>query len=60
MPETCEALALNKVLLKPTKEVTEITHQKELFRMVCKSHGKFCKVIIDNRSNDNLVATKMV
>lgn len=27
---------------------------------MCKSHGKCCKLIIDNGSTDNLVATEMV
>eukprot|EP00253_Pinus_taeda_P030856 PITA_30856 len=58
--ETGEALLLNKVLLKPIKEVFELTQRKSLFRTVCKSHGKCCKVIIDNGSTDNLVATEMV
>ena len=60
MAETGEALILNKVLLKPTKEVAETTQRKALFRTVCKSHGKCCKVIIDSGSTDNLVATEMV
>eukprot|EP00253_Pinus_taeda_P002559 PITA_02559 len=60
MAETGEALILNKVLLKPTKEVVEPTQRKALFRIVCKSHGKCCKLIIDSRSTDNLVATEMV
>eukprot|EP00253_Pinus_taeda_P002972 PITA_02972 len=60
MAETGEALLLNKVLLKPTKEVAEPTQRKSLFRTVCKSHGKCCKVIIDSGSTDNLVATEMV
>eukprot|EP00253_Pinus_taeda_P005748 PITA_05748 len=38
--ETGKALILNKVLLKPTKEVAEPTQRKALFRTVCKSHGK--------------------
>eukprot|EP00253_Pinus_taeda_P008228 PITA_08228 len=58
--ETGEALLLNKVLLKPTKEVSESTQRKSLFRTVCKSHRKCCKVIIDSGSTDNLVATEMV
>eukprot|EP00253_Pinus_taeda_P011069 PITA_11069 len=58
--EMGEALLLNKVLLKPTKEVSEPTQRKSLFRTVCKSHGKCCKVIIDSGSTDNLVATEMV
>eukprot|EP00253_Pinus_taeda_P029788 PITA_29788 len=60
MVEMGEALILNKVLLKPTKEVAKPTQRKALFRTVCKSHGKCCKVIIDNGSTDNLVATEMV
>eukprot|EP00253_Pinus_taeda_P035412 PITA_35412 len=59
-PEIGEALVLNKVLLKPAKEATKQTQQKALFRIVCKSHGKCCKLIIDSGSTDNLVATKMV
>eukprot|EP00253_Pinus_taeda_P034758 PITA_34758 len=59
-PETGEALLLNKVLLKPAKEATEQTQRKALFRTVCKSHAKCCKLIIDSGSIDNLVATKMV
>eukprot|EP00253_Pinus_taeda_P005901 PITA_05901 len=60
VPETGEALVLNKVLLKPTKETTKQTQRKALFRTVCKSHGKCCKLIIDSGSTDNLVATEMV
>eukprot|EP00253_Pinus_taeda_P016668 PITA_16668 len=60
MAETGEALILNKLLLKPAKEVAEQTQRKELFRTVCKSLGKCCKLIIDSGSTDNLVATKMV
>ena len=39
-PETGEALVLNKVLLRPVKEVTEPDQQKALFRTICKSQGK--------------------
>eukprot|EP00253_Pinus_taeda_P033877 PITA_33877 len=58
--ETGEALVLNKVLLKPAEEMAEQTQRKALFRTVCKTHGKCCKLIIDNVSTDNLVATEMV
>eukprot|EP00253_Pinus_taeda_P003298 PITA_03298 len=58
--ETGEALVLNKVLLKPAKELADKTQWKALFRTVCKSHGKCRKLIIDSRSTDNLVATEMV
>eukprot|EP00253_Pinus_taeda_P029863 PITA_29863 len=60
MAEMGEALILNEVLLKPAKEVAEPTQRKALFRTVCKSHGKCCKLIIDSGSMDNLVATEMV
>eukprot|EP00253_Pinus_taeda_P010007 PITA_10007 len=58
--EKGEALVMNKVLLKPAKEMAEQNQRKALFRTVCKSHGKCCKLIIDNGNKDNLVATKMV
>ena len=60
MLETGGALVLNKVLLKPAKETTEQTQRKVLFQIVCKSHGKCCKLIIDSRSMDNLVAMDMI
>eukprot|EP00253_Pinus_taeda_P022951 PITA_22951 len=59
-PEIGEALVLNKVLLKPAKEVAEPDQRKALFHTVCKSRGKCCKVIIDSGSTDNLVAVEMV
>eukprot|EP00253_Pinus_taeda_P029329 PITA_29329 len=59
-PEIGEALVLNKVLLKPAKEIAEPDQRKALFRTVCKSRGKCCKVIIDSGSTDNLVAVEMV
>ena len=54
MPETREALLLNKVLLKPAKEVADQTQRKALFQTMCKSHGKCYKLIIDSGSTDNL------
>eukprot|EP00253_Pinus_taeda_P024797 PITA_24797 len=59
-PETGEALVLNKVLLKPAKEVAEPDQRKALFCTVCKSRVKCCKFIIDSGSTDNLVAVEMV
>lgn len=38
--EIGEALVLNKLLLKPTKETTKQTQRKSLFQTVCKSHEK--------------------
>jgi len=59
-PETGEALVLHKVLLKPVDESTEQTQRKAMFRTICKSQGKCCKMIIDSGSTDNLVSTEMV
>eukprot|EP00253_Pinus_taeda_P025856 PITA_25856 len=58
--ETREALVLHKVLLKPVDESFEQTQRKALFRTICKSQGKCCKMIIDSGSTDNLVSIKMV
>lgn len=38
----------------------EQTQWKALFRTICKSHGKCCKLMIDSGSTDNLVGTEMV
>eukprot|EP00253_Pinus_taeda_P002367 PITA_02367 len=59
-PEIGEALVLHKVLLKLVKEVTEQRQWKSLFRTICNSQGKCCKLIIDISSTDNLVSTEMV
>eukprot|EP00253_Pinus_taeda_P011990 PITA_11990 len=59
-PETGEALVLHEVLVKRVDESVEQTQWKALFRTVCKSQGKFCKMIIDNESTDNLVSVEMV
>ena len=55
--EKGESLVVNKVLLKPKKEVIEPAYRKTLFRSVCKVQGKCCQMIIDNGSTDNLVST---
>eukprot|EP00253_Pinus_taeda_P029483 PITA_29483 len=59
-PETGEALVLHKVLLKPVDDSVEQTQRKALFRTICKSQGKCCKMIIDSGSTNNLVSTEMV
>eukprot|EP00253_Pinus_taeda_P033677 PITA_33677 len=59
-PKMGEALVLHKVLLKPFDESVEQTSRKALFKTICKSQGKCCKMIIDSESTDNLVSTKMV
>lgn len=59
-PETREALMMNKVLLKPSKETFAPTQRKSLFRNVCKARGKCCKVVIDSGSIEIVVSTEMV
>eukprot|EP00253_Pinus_taeda_P002212 PITA_02212 len=59
-PEMGEALVLHKVLLKPVDESVEQTQRKSLFRTICKSQGKCCKMIIDSGITNNLVSTEMV
>ena len=59
-PEVGQALLMNKVLLKPEKEVVESSQRKALFRTTCKVQGKCCKVVVDSGSTDNFVPTKMV
>ncbi len=55
--EQGESLVVNKILLKPAKEIVEPTQRKTLFRTVCKVQGKCCYMIIDSGSTDNLVST---
>eukprot|EP00253_Pinus_taeda_P033559 PITA_33559 len=59
-PERGECLVLNKVLLKPAKEMTEPPQRKDLFRTVCKVQRKCCQMIIDSGNTDNLVSTEVV
>jgi hypothetical protein len=51
---------MRRTLLKPSKELHEPTQRKSLFKTMCKSQGKCCKLIIDNGSTDNLVSVEMV
>eukprot|EP00253_Pinus_taeda_P002171 PITA_02171 len=60
IPKRGESLVVNKVLLKPTKEIVEPSQRKTLFRIVCKVQGKRCKMTIDSGSTDNLVSTEVV
>eukprot|EP00253_Pinus_taeda_P012243 PITA_12243 len=59
-PEDGESLLLKRVLLEGAKEAKEPVQRRTLFRTVCKSKGKCCKLIIDSGSTDNLVSTEMV
>ena len=54
--EAGEALLMRRTLLNPSKELHELVQRKNLFRTMCKSQGKCCKLIIDNGSTDNLVS----
>jgi hypothetical protein len=51
---------VHKVLLTPEKEVEDTAQRTRLFRTMCKTKGWKCKVIVDRRSIENLVSTKMV
>ena len=53
-------MVVNKVLLKPIKEVVEPTQRKFLFRSVLKVQGKCCQMVIDSCNTDNLVSTEVV
>jgi hypothetical protein len=54
------SLGTHKILLAPEKEVDSSVQQSRLFRTACTAQDRKCKVIIDSRSTDNLVATEMV
>ena len=59
-PKVGESLLMNKVLLKPEKEVVDSSKRKALFQTTCKVQGKCCKLVVDSGSIDNLVSTEMV
>ena len=48
------------VLLKQEKELEEPVQGTSLFRTACKLKDRFCKVIIDSGSTENIVSTDMV
>jgi hypothetical protein len=58
--EDGKSLMMKKVLLKPEPEVEKLVQRNILFRTVCNTKDRVCKVIIDNGSTDNLVSTEMV
>lgn len=60
VPEKVESLVVNKILLKPAKEIVEPAQRKTLFRTMCKIQGKCCQMIIDSGSTNNLVSTEVV
>eukprot|EP00253_Pinus_taeda_P021377 PITA_21377 len=59
-PEVGGSLLLKRVILEEAKEAKEPVQKRTLFRTVCKSKGKCCKLVIDSDSTDNLVSTEMV
>eukprot|EP00253_Pinus_taeda_P028343 PITA_28343 len=59
-PEVGESLLLKKVLLKEANEAKEPVQRRTLFRTVCKSKGKCCKLVIDSGSTGNLISIEMV
>ena len=58
--ELGEYLMMKRVLVNLEEKVHEPTQMKSMFRTVCKSQGKCCKVGIESGSTNNLVSTKMV
>ena len=48
------------MLLKQVLDADELVQRIIFLRMTCKAKGKYCKLIIDNGSIDNLVSTEMV
>ena len=55
-PEEGEALLVRKAVVG----INEIVQRRSLFRTVCKTKGKCCKLITNSGSSDNLVSTEMV
>jgi len=54
------SLMMQKVLLKPEKEVESLVQRTRVFRTSCKTKDKVCKVIVDSGSMDNIISTEMV
>ena len=57
-PKQGESLLARRVLIG--ERTLEFGQRISLFRTHCKFGGKFCKVIVDDGSTDNLVAEEMV
>jgi hypothetical protein len=53
------SLMMTKVLLTPQKEVENPTQRNSLFQIACKTKDRFCKVIVDSGSIENLVSIEM-
>jgi hypothetical protein len=51
---------MQKVLLRPEKEVESLVQRTRIFRTACKTKDRVCKVIVDSGSMDNLISTEMV
>jgi len=58
--EEGEVLIIKKIWLKTNKDVYEQAQRRSLFRTMCKSKGKCCKLVINSGSTDNLVSVEMV
>jgi hypothetical protein len=54
------SLKMQKVLLKPEKDLENPAQRNNLFRTACKTKDRVCKVIMDSGSTDNLVSMEMV
>ena len=51
---------MQKVLLKPEKEIEGPVQRNRIFQTAYKTKDRVCKVIMDSGSTDNLVLTEMV
>lgn len=58
--EVGESLIMKRILLKSAKENKEPSQRKTLFKIIYKSKGKCCKIVIDSGSTDNMVSTTML
>ena len=55
-PEEGEPLLVKKAVAG----INESVQKRSLFKVICKTKGKCCKLITDSGSTDNLVSTEMV
>ena len=60
IPERGEYLVVNKVFLKPAKEIVEQSQRKTLLRTMCKVQGKCCHTIIDSGITNTFLSTEVV
>jgi len=59
-PEEGEYFILKSVLIQAQKETKKLSQRRILFKTMCKSKGKCCKLVIDSGRTNNLVSIEMV